>query len=60
MDYAVLKDTILKLKKQIIRTEVGDAQLSETDTRQGLINPFSFPLPGITRPFVWSTDGWSR
>ena len=39
MDYAVLKDTILKLKKQIIRTEAGDAQLSETDTRQGLINP---------------------
>ena len=36
MDYAVLKDTILKLKKQIIRTEAGDAQLSETDTRQGL------------------------
>ena len=33
MDYAVLKDTILKLKKQIIRTEAGDAQLSETDTR---------------------------
>ena len=39
MDYAVLKDTILKLKKQIISTEAGDTQLSETDTRQGLINP---------------------
>ena len=39
MDYAVLKDTILKLKEQIIRTEAGDAQPSETDTRQGLINP---------------------
>ena len=39
MNYAVLKDTILKLKEQIIRTEAGDAQPSETDTRQGLINP---------------------
>ena len=39
MDYAVLKDTILKLKKQIIKTEAGDAKLTETDTRQGLINP---------------------
>ena len=38
MDYAVLKDTILKLKKQIIKTEAGDAKLTETDTRQGLIN----------------------
>ena len=39
MDHAALKDTILKLKERIIRTEAGDMQLSETDTRQGLINP---------------------
>ena len=44
MDYAVLKDTILKLKKQIIWTEAGDAQLSETNTRQGLINPLLHAL----------------
>ena len=34
-----LKDTILKLKDRIIRTEAGNMQLSATDTRQGLINP---------------------
>ena len=39
MDNASLKDTILKLKERIIKTEEGDATLSETDTRQGLINP---------------------
>ena len=39
MDYVALKDTILKLKERIIKTETGDTQLSETDTRQGLINP---------------------
>ena len=44
MDYAVLKDTILKLKKQIIRTEAGNAKLSETDTRNGLINPLFLAL----------------
>ena len=33
-----LKDTVLKLKERIIKTETGDTQLSETDTRQGLIN----------------------
>ena len=39
MDYVALKDTVLKLKERIIKTETGDTQLSETDTRQGLINP---------------------
>ena len=40
MDYAALKDTVLKLKERIIKTETGDTQLSsETDTRQGFINP---------------------
>ena len=39
MDNASLKDTILKLKERIIKTEEGDTTLSETDTRQGLINP---------------------
>ena len=39
MDYTALRDTVLKLKERIIKTEVGDTQLSETDTRQGLINP---------------------
>ena len=39
MDYTALKDTVLKLKERIINTEAGDTQLSETDTRQGLINP---------------------
>ena len=39
MDHAGLKDTVLKLKERIIRTEAGNMQLSETDTRQGLINP---------------------
>ena len=38
MDYVALKDTVLKLKERIIKTETGDTQLSETDTRQGLIN----------------------
>ena len=39
MDNELLKDTILKLKDRIIKTEAGNIQLSETDTRQGLINP---------------------
>ena len=39
MDNASLKDTVLKLKERIIKTEAGDTTLSETDTRQGLINP---------------------
>ena len=39
MDYTALRDTVLKLKERIIKTEAGDTQLSETDTRQGLINP---------------------
>ena len=39
MDYTALKDTVLKLKERIINTEAGNTQLSETDTRQGLINP---------------------
>ena len=39
MDYAALKNTVLKLKERIIKTETGDTQLSETDTRQGLNNP---------------------
>ena len=47
MDNAALKDTVLKLKERIIRTEAGNMQLSETDTRQGLINPLfrANPLP---------------
>ena len=39
MDNSSLKDTVLKLKERIIKTEAGDTTLSETDTRQGLINP---------------------
>ena len=39
MDDTALRDTVLKLKERIIKTEAGDTQLSETDTRQGLINP---------------------
>ena len=39
MDYTALRDAVLKLKERIIKTEAGDTQLSETDTRQGLINP---------------------
>ena len=39
MNSESLKDTVLKLKDRIIRTEAGNMQLSETDTRQGLINP---------------------
>ena len=38
MDNELLKDTVLKLKDRIIKTEAGNIQLSETDTRQGLIN----------------------
>ena len=32
MDYTALRDTVLKLKERIIKTEAGDTQLSETDT----------------------------
>ena len=39
MDDTAHRDTVLKLKERIIKTEAGDTQLSETDTRQGLINP---------------------
>ena len=39
MDNELLKDTVLKLKDRIIKTEAWNIQLSETDTRQGLINP---------------------
>ena len=39
MDNELLKDAVLKLKDRIIKTEAGNIQLSETDTRQGLINP---------------------
>ena len=39
MENAALKDIVLKLKDRIIKTEAGNMQLSETDTRQGLINP---------------------
>ena len=39
MDNELLKDTVLKLKDRIIKTEAGNIQLSETDTRQRLINP---------------------
>ncbi|MCG8419626.1 MAG: type I restriction enzyme HsdR N-terminal domain-containing protein [Proteobacteria bacterium] len=37
--YSELRATIQKLKEQIIKIQEGDSQLSETDTRQGLINP---------------------
>ena len=39
MDSAELTDTVNKLKERIITIEVGKNDLSETDTRQGLINP---------------------
>ena len=48
MDYTALRDTVLKLKERIIKTEAGDTQLSETDTRQGLINRVWISL-GATR-----------
>ena len=38
MHNAKLTDTV-KLKKRIIEIEAGNDDLSETDTRQGLINP---------------------
>ena len=39
VDNAELTDTVNKLKEQIIKIEAGNNDLSETDTRQGLINP---------------------
>ena len=39
MNNAELTDTVNKLKKRIIEIEAGNNDLSETDTRQGLINP---------------------
>ena len=39
MNSESLKETVLKLKDRIIKTEAGNMQLSETDTRHGLINP---------------------
>ena len=39
MKYETLKDAILKVKERIVSLESKDTQLSETDTRQGLINP---------------------
>ena len=39
MHNAKLTDTVNKLKKRIIEIEAGNDDLSETDTRQGLINP---------------------
>ena len=36
---AELADTVNKLKERIIEIEAGKNELSETDTRQGLINP---------------------
>ena len=39
MDNELLKDTVLKLKDRIIKTEAGNIQLSETDTRQGRRTP---------------------
>ena len=39
MDNTELVDTVKKLKRRIIEIEAGKNDLSETDTRQGLINP---------------------
>lgn len=39
MDYAQLAEVVNKLKERIIEIEAGNNDLSETDTRQGLINP---------------------
>ena len=39
MNNAELTDMVNKLKKRIIEIEAGNNDLSETDTRQGLINP---------------------
>ncbi len=39
MDHTELRETITKLKSRIIKIESGESELSETDTRQGLINP---------------------
>ncbi len=39
VDNAELTDMVNKLKKRIIKIEAGNNALSETDTRQGLINP---------------------
>ena len=39
MDNAELTGTVNKLKERIIEIEAGKNELSETDTRQGLINP---------------------
>ncbi len=39
MDNAELTNTVNKLKKRIIKLEARNSDLSETDTRQGLINP---------------------
>ena len=39
MDNAELTATVNKLKERIIKIEAGSNDLSETDTRQGLINP---------------------
>ena len=38
MDDTALRDTVLKLKERIIKTEAGDTQFSETDTRQGALS----------------------
>ena len=35
----VVKEVLVSLQKQIISIETGRISLSETDTRQGLINP---------------------
>ena len=71
MDYTALRDTVLKLKERIIKTEAGDTQLSETDTRQGLINPlfralqwdfsdFDSMEPGRSRGRAGSASPWSE
>ena len=39
LDQKAVGEAVLRLKEQIIKIEAGDTQLSETDTRQGLINP---------------------
>ena len=39
MDNSELAASVNKLKERIIKIEAGNNDLSETDTRQGLINP---------------------
>ena len=58
MDNELLKDTVLKLKDRIIKTEAGNIQLSETDTRQGLINPLFRALRNATNIDGGPAESW--